>query len=263
MRQAKLAIGDLFSQRQILRDRLAATSIVDEVSTERLKKRFRAILDSPVLSQSQQAAAYHELACLVATQGRYEEALSYMDLSRELGMDRFAVAFTSAYLALLNGRVIDARRTIEGIKGDVTSVTIPLLRAHQAQIGMLGDFMADDSLDSDFQHDALEAKKIILRLGIDDNEVTERLDAVCRLLRAHINHPILSYKFFAKEEEGILYRFMVNADISKIAELNEMILDMLLERFDGKIDDELSILIAPWSAVDRPISEEAYLVGVA
>jgi hypothetical protein len=263
MQQLKTEIGDLFKQRLVLKDQLAATCVVDEVSTERLKRRFRGILKSNVLSALQQAAVYHELACLVATQGRYTEALSYIRLSRELGLDSFALAFTSAYLALLNGYVIDARREVEGIMDTVVPSAIPLLRAHQAQVGMLGGFMADESLNSDFQNEALEAKKIIAKLSIDDWELTSRLDAACRMIRANINHPILSYKLFAREGDGILYRFMVKADVVRIAELNEMLLDMLLDTFDGDIDNELSILITPWSPVDRPISEGAYLVGVS
>ena len=262
MQQPKSEIADLFAQRQAIKNRLSQTCALDEVSIERLKRRFRKMLKSPTLSQAQQAAVYHELACLVGTQGRYTEAVSYMESSRGLGMDKFAVSFTTAYLALLNGRIIDARLLVENISSSVLPQTIPLLRAHQAQVGMLGDFMAEETLDSDFQREALEAKKVIGRLGISDFEITRRLDAACTLIRSHINHPIISYKLFASETEGILYRFLVNADTNKLADLNEMVLDMLIERFDEEIDNELSILVTPWSPSDSQISEEGYLVGV-
>jgi hypothetical protein len=262
MQQPKSKLGDLFKERQAIKDHLANTCTIDELSIERLKRRFREALTSATLSRMQQAAIYHELACLVGFQGRYSEVLINMDLSAGLGMDPFAVAFSRAYLALLNGRVMDARQVVSNLNDALPPSSIPLLRAHQAQVGMLGDFMADNSLDNDFQQQALEAKKIILRLGVDDLEITKRLDAACQLIKANVNHPLVAYKLFAKEDEGILYRFMVNASTRRLVELNELVLDMLLDRFDDEIDRELSILVTPWTPGDHRISEEAYRVGV-
>ncbi|MBC2680627.1 hypothetical protein [Pseudomonas baltica] len=263
MPQPKSNIGELFSERQSIKDRLAETCTVDEVSIERLKRRFREALRNLALSVAQQAAVYHELACLAGFQGRYHEVISNMNRSKELGMDPIAVGFSSAYLALLNGRVLDARKVIEELKEFVTEENIPLLRAQQAQVGMLGDFMANEIINDDFQREALEVKAVIERLGVSDIEITKRLDAACQLIRSKINHPLIAYKLFAKGEEGILYRFMVKAPASELVALNEQILDVLLERFDNEIDNEISIMVTPWTASYHQISEEAYRVGVS
>lgn len=122
--------------------------------------------------------------------------------------------------------------------------------------------MEDGSVQANAFEASIEAARILRRIGVDDIELTKRLDTACRVIQSKIQHPILAYKLFAKDDEGILYRYVVKAPMGDLLELNEMILDALLEEHDGPLDQELSICVTPWVPEDRPLLEEAYHVSI-
>ena len=116
--------------------------------------------------------------------------------------------------------------------------------------------------DVNIKHE-MAAARILNQLGVDDTELTKRLDTACRVIRANINHPILGQKLFAMEGEGILFRYIVKASIDELIELNDKVLDALIDGHDGPLDQELSIRVSPWSEQESQPREAAYRVHLA
>ncbi|WP_158539558.1 hypothetical protein [Pseudomonas sp. 2848] len=87
-------------------------------------------------------------------------------------------------------------------------------------------------------------------------------DLRLKTFRTEPSHPILGYKVFAQEGEGILYRYLVKAPIEELAELNDRVLDALMASHDGPLDQELSICVTPWAPEDVGDVQEAYRVSI-
>ena len=254
--------GEIFDARRTIEGRLVESYVLDEFAAERLKRRIQAALNVSGLPNIQRSALHHELASLFGMQRKYQEAIQQLTLAKGLGMDPFAIAFTLSHVALLNGHMLDSRSTVENVWVEATDKMRDLLASHQAQAGMIGGFMAEGSVKTNAFKESIEAARILHRIGVDDIELTKRLDTACRVIQSKIQHPILAYTLFAKDGEGILYRYVVKAPIDALIELNEMILDALLEKHDGPLDQELSICVAPWVPEDKPLLEEAYHVSL-
>ncbi|MBI6605160.1 MULTISPECIES: hypothetical protein [Pseudomonas] len=261
--QAKSAIAEIFEERRRIRNCLAESYVLDEVASERLKKRVLKELQDPAISSSHRAALHHELGAILGTQGRVEEAIDHFSKAEHWGFDRIAVPFSIAFVYLSNGRVLDARSLIEKVYRDAPENILDLIKAHQAQAGMVGVFLDTTETKPPFIGDCSEAARILASRGIDDIELTKRLDTACSVIRRWINHPILGFKIFAQEGEGILYRYLVKAPIEDLMALNTKILDALMDCHDGPLDRELSICVTPWAPEDAGDVQEAYRVRIS
>lgn len=261
--QAKSAIAEIFEERQRIKNSLAESYVLDEVASERLKRRVLKELQEPSVSSSHRAALHHELGAILGTQGRVEDAIDHFAKAEHWGFDPIAVPFSMAFVYLSNGRVLEARSLIEKAYKDAPEDILGLIKAHQAQAGMVGVFMDTTEARPPFVVDCSEAAHILASRGIADIELTKRLDTACSVIRRWISHPILGYKVFAQEGEGILYRYLVKAPIEDLIALNAKILDALMECHDGPLDRELSICVTPWAPEDAGDVQEAYRVRIS
>lgn len=244
---------------------LYKTYIVDEFSVERIKRRVRESLGSNNSSGKVRLVMHHELAYLLGLQGRYQESMENLDLSEAWGLDPIAKVFSAAHISILNGQMLSAREFVEGqdFIAQVQPESKSLLASIHVNLGVMEKaLIATAPNKSEFKH-VQAATRILESIGVSDLELTKRLDTACRVIRESVSHPILGYKVFAMEGEGILYRFLVRASIDDVVELNDKVLDALIDNHDGPLDRELSIRVTPWTPDDKPDREEAYYVGIA
>jgi len=260
--QPKTVLEEALEARGKIEDDLHASYDLDELAVERLKRKIVKDLSNKGRTDLYVAALHHELAYLLGLQGR-KGADAELDLAQDWGMDRVAIAISRSHIALMNGRISFSRSIVEGLSlwDELPEDARPALRAHLVQTGMLEAIMKNSEGGDDIKREAAAAR-ILERLGIDDIELTKRLDTACRVIRANANHPILGQKIFAMEGEGILYRYVVKASIDELIELNDKVLDALIEEHDGPLDQELSICVVPWSAEENFNREVAYHVSL-
>lgn len=251
--------------RKIIEDELHKSYIVDDLSVERLKRKVKQTLSTSSGHRGTMIAMHHELAYLLALQGRYSEAMDHLSRSENWGLDPVAKVFSTAYLSILNGQMLSARQAVDDHEfiAAVPAKNMSLLAAIHVNLGIMEKaLIATAPEKSEFKH-VQAAARVLESIGVSDLELTKRLDTACRVIRENISHPILVYKVFAMEGEGILYRFLVRASIDDVVELNDKVLDALMDNHDGPLDQELSIRVTPWTVDDKPDREEAYYVGIA
>lgn len=251
--------------RKLIEDDLHKTYIVDDLSVERLKRKVQKNLSTSSVHGGTMIVLHHELAYLLALQGRYSEAMDHLSRSANWGLNPIAKVFSTAYLSILNGRMSSAREAVDDHEfiAAVPAKNKSLLASIHMNLGVMEKALIATATDkSEFKH-VQAAARILKSIGVPDLELTKRLDTACRVIRESISHPILGFKVFAMEGEGILYRFLVRASIDDVVELNDKVLDALIDNHDGPLDRELSIRVTPWTPDDKPDREEAYYVGIA
>lgn len=250
--------------RRAIEDGLCNSYVVDEMSIERLKRSVLSESRRNDITDAYRAALFHELAYVLVFQGRYSESMDKLRTALNLGFDKIAYALSSSHLSLLHGEVLRAREFITLLEGvELAPDTEEMMAAHLIQAGAVGKLSElIPSVEMELSPPT-EALNILRRLGVDDLELTRRLDTACRVIRANVCHPILAYRFFALEGEGILYSFVVKDSLDKLAELNDKILDALIDEHDGPLDRELSIRVTPWHEGLMFSREEVYSVGIS
>lgn len=261
----KTVAEEITEARVLIENRLYSTYAIDELSTERAKRKAMQLLQLSSTPAKAKIIVHHEVAYLLALQGKYRESMEHLSLSASWGLDPVATVFSTSHMSILNGRMLHARDVVDApdFLKLVPSKSKSLLAAIQVNVGIIEKAVITTGFDkSEFKHIAAAAR-ILESIGVSDMELTKRLDTACRVIREHANHPILGYKLFAMEGEGILYRFLVRASVDDVIELNDKLLDALLDNHDGPLDRELSICVTPWSESEKPNREEAYYVGLA
>lgn len=256
-------VSELYERRLDILNRLHRTLILDEVAVKRLEKDLSEQLEKPGLSQGLQAGYIHELAYMSGFRLRSEEAVQYLDLAEQLGIDPFAISLSKSYLLGICGRFIEARDVIE--KVDVVSLKDAqriFLAPHYVELGMFR--MAGENIKNmnDFDLYFEEAREILASNGIDDSAVTARLDFAAKLIVERARHPIIDYRLFAMRGEGILYRFVVKGEIDDLATLSRQLSDALVDNFNGPLDEVLSIDISPLVPGHESLQGEVYRVGI-
>jgi hypothetical protein len=260
----KSVAAEVSEARKAIEDSMYSTYVVDQFSSEKLRRRIQSVLSQPGLSNSHKAILHHELAYLFGILGKFPEAMEQASLMANYGIGQVAAGYAMAHLAQLNGQVLISRGIIEDLSKaeDLGDSPAGLIAAHQAMSGMLKDALKNTSPSvMHFDH-INSAVKILDAIGVSDIEVTMRLDTACRVIRENINHPILAYKLFAMEGEGILYRYVVNSTVDDLIAINDKVLDALLDHHDGPLDRELSICVTPWSDIENLGAVEAYHVSI-
>lgn len=261
----KTVAEEIAKARKLIEDHLYSTYTIDELSVERARRKAMRTLQSPSTPAKVKIMLYHEVAYLLSLQGKYFESMDQLSASANWGLDPVAIAFSKSHMSILNGRMLHAREVVDApdFLEIVPSKSKSLLAAIQVNVGIIEKAVMNTGSDkSEFKH-VSAAARILESIGVSDLELTKRLDTACRVIREHANHPILGYKLFAMEGEGILYRFLVRASVDDVIELNDKLLDALLDNHDGPLDRELSICVTPWSESEKPNREEAYYVGLA
>ncbi|MDZ5602609.1 hypothetical protein SJI00_07465 [Pseudomonas sp. RP23018S] len=263
---AKKTIADEISEtRRAIEDTLHNSYMLDELSVERAKRKAIKYLGSVNTSANFRVVLHHEVAYLLALQGKYFESMEHVAASAYWGLEPVASGFSTAHLSLINGQMLRAREVVDVSEflNKVPPESRSLLAAIQMNIGAIEEAAKITGPEkSEYEHVGA-ALKILNLLGESDMELTKRLDTACRVIREHVNHPILGFKFFAMEGEGILYRFWVRASVEDVIDLNDKVLDALMDNHDGPLDRELTICTTPWTADEKPNREEAYYVGIA
>ncbi|KTB96556.1 hypothetical protein [Pseudomonas sp. ICMP 10191] len=262
MQRPQSSFHEIHEARHRIKDALYHSYVLDEVATERLKRRILKELENLNNKEVVRAALYHELAYALGVQGRYADAVRNIAIAKKLAFDPIGAAMSHAHIALINGRALDAREVLESEFVDADENVLRLIKAHQVQAGVVGGHMKMAGVEHLVLESAVEVARILDYMSIDDRELTVRLDTACRVIRANISHPIMGYKLFARQGEGILYRFVVKSSAEDLASINGKILDALMAEHDGPIDPELSILVTPFSMEDPSDITEAYRVGI-
>lgn len=261
----KTVVEEIAEARRSIEDGIYDTYTIDELSVERAKRKATQTLKASSTPTNFKIIMHHEIAYLLGLQGKYSEAMEHISASGNWGLDPLAKAFSASHISILNGRMLSAREAVDAPEFlmHVPSKSKALLAAVQMSLGIMEKAaMATGSDKSEFKH-VRAAARILESIGVSDLELTKRLDTACRVIRENISHPILGFKVFAMEGEGILYRFLVRASIDDVVELNDKVLDALIDNHDGPLDRELSIRVTPWTPDDKPDREEAYYVGIA
>lgn len=247
MQQPKLKAEDLARERQVIQDRLRDTLEFDELAAKRLERQFIAERDRPGAPMQLRAWMWHELAYLSAFAGRTDQALSRLDEAETLGFVGLGMSISRAFVLEMGGRFVEARSVIEAI--DAASIMEPArhyLVPHYVELGMFKaatEAVADVSEYDDY---AEVAKAILEEHGIDDAEVTARLEFAAALIISRAGHPLIDYKLFAMQGEGILYQFVVKGGTEELVELSIAVSDALTDHFDGPLSELLSIDIVPF-----------------
>ncbi|WP_158539557.1 hypothetical protein [Pseudomonas sp. 2848] len=184
--QPQSVLAEIFEERQRIKNSLSESYILDELASERLKRRVSNELRDRSINDTHRAALHHELAAILGTQGRVDEACDHLGEAEKWGFEPIAVAFTMAFIYLSNGRVLDARSLIERVYKDVPENILGLVRAHQAQAGIVGVFMDMAETKPQYFVDSAEVARILASRGIADIELTKRLDTACRVIRSSI-----------------------------------------------------------------------------
>lgn len=260
--QPKTVLQEVFEGRQAIESVLYGSYDLNEVAIARLKNRILADLKIPGRPSAYFAGLHHELGYLLALQNR-SGADAQLELAERYGMDSNAVAISRSHIALMSGRISDARKIIESLfLKDIPLEVKQILTPHLVQPGMLEIMMKSNiSMGRDVRYEMVAAE-ILRGLNVKDIELTSRLNTACGVIRENISHPILAQKIFAMEGEGILYRYVVKASIEELVHLNDMILDSLMDNHDGPLDQELTICVAPWAAEDNHPREQRYHVSL-
>lgn len=247
MQQPRLKADDLARERQTIQGRLRETLEFDELAAKRLERQLIAERDRAGVTMQIRSWMWHELAYLSAFAGRTDQALHRLDQARNLGFVGLGMSISHAFVLEMGGRFVAARGVIEAI--DAASIIEPArqyLVPHYVELGMFKaatDAVADIS---DFDHYAEVAKSILEEHGIDDAEVTARLQFAAAMIIDAAKHPLVDYKLFAMQGEGILYQFVVKGSIDELVELSIAISDALTDHFDGPLSEILSIDIVPF-----------------
>lgn len=263
---AKKTIAEEIAEtRRAIEDALHSSYMIDELSVERAKRKAAKFLETPNTPVNFRIVLHHEVAYLLGLQGKYSESMEHVAASTYWGLEPVASAFSTAHLSLLNGQMLRAREAVDAsdFLQNVPPHSRSLLAAIQMNLGAMEKAaIATGHEKSEFKH-VRAAVQILKSIGEPDIELTKRLDTACRVIRENVSHPILGFKLFAMEGEGILYRFLVRASIDDVIELNDKVLDALMDNHDGPLDRELTICTTPWTADEKPDREEAYYVGLA
>ena len=254
---------EIFRYREAIQTQLHQQLYVDEVAVKRLELSIQKMLDLSTTSTNIKAALYHELAYLSAFKLKIDQAMSYMDTSESLGMNAFGALVSRMFLLGLNGRFGDIREAVERFDlPEPHDSDNRLIVSHLVEAGMLNLACERLIAAGDPSSQVVAAGAVLRSIGATDAELNERLDFAARLLVEEVGAPLIAYKFFAMEGEGILYQFVVRADIDTLAALDQKLSDAIVDHFDAALDEYLSISVIPFvpnSVIERM---DAYHVDI-
>lgn len=256
-------LNQLFQRRRNLEESFHDSFILDEVEARRLAKDLQAESSKGSIAQHERGAALHELAYVEGLRGRLTSALGFMGRAHQCGLDDLVVAVSKAHILIMFGRFIEARSELEAIDYEGTPVSAQgALYGLCEEVGMyeVASKMSIGFSNPEFQ--SSEASEILKEAHIDEIEVTQRLSFAAEIVCAFAKHRLIAYDLFAMHGEGILFRFIVDAPMDDLLNLDWEITSEVAKKFNGPVDDILSIGVKPFSKGDEHIEYGAYRVGI-
>lgn len=248
----RLAINDLAKERIKLWVQMAKTHEVDELLIQRLLRNMDSVLSSLPANDKTIPWFYHEQGYLNAYRKRTAEVLRLFDLSIELGFHPVAAGLSKAHALFICGEISMGRDVLAALEPDGTNLEeVESVAAACAHFGLF--FKARELLHSigkgadDQYRESLLAAQLLEDAGIDDIEVTRRLNVAAGIVKNMTAHPLIAYSIFAMRDEGILFRFVVKDSIEKIVQIDRAIDETMAEQFDGLVDEVLSIGVKPYA----------------
>lgn len=252
-------LNQLAKRRRDLEDHFRESFLLDEVAAQRLCRDLRVAAGNNGQSEQVRGALFHELAYVEALRGNQQSALDYIVKAELSGLNELSITLSRAYLFSMFGRFLDARTTLESCSiQDSPESSYGAFRGLCEEVGMYSVASNIEIKDHPTEYLSKDAHCILESFGIDDLEVTTRLDFAAAIVTARAKHRLLAYDLFAMEGEGILFRFVVDAAPDELLKLDWDISEAIAEKFDGPLDTILSIGIKPFSKGERHFEYGAY-----
>lgn len=261
----RLAISVLAKERIELWVNMAKTHEVDELLIQRLLRNMDSVLVKLPVNDKTIPWFYHEQGYLNAYRKRTSEVIRLFDLSIGLGFHPVAAGLSKAHALFICGEISMGRDVLSALEPDEANPEeVESVAAACAHFGLF--FKARALLQSigkgeDAKYnESLLAAQILEEAGIDDIEVTRRLNVAAGIVRSMTAHPLIAYSIFAMRDEGVLFRFVVKDSIEKIVQIDRAIDETMSAQFDGLVDEVLSIGVKPHAPSDANPVGGAYRV---
>lgn len=261
--QAESLLNKLFRRRRDLEASFHNSFLLDEVEARRLAKDLQAESSKGSITQHERGAVLHELAYVEGLRGRLTSALGFMGLAHQCGLDDLVIAVSSAHILIMFGRFVDARAALEKIDYESAPASAQgSIYGLCEEVGMyeLASKIPIGFSNQEFQSN--EANEILKDANINEIEVTRRLNFAAEIVCAQAKHRLIAYDLFAMPGEGILFRFIVDAPMDDLLKLDWEITSEVAKKFNGPVDDILSIGVKPFSKGDEHIEYGAYRVVI-
>lgn len=256
---------EISQQRQAVWDRLRKTHAVDELAIKRLQKRITSLLEKPSVGLNIKKGLYHELACLFSYQGKLGDALHYLDSAGRLGLSEPVCRLARGHMLWLNGEVSEMRSVLERIELNDDRELLHTLTGGVASGGMFSrarECIRKLGAKSPNDNYLCIAADILDESQIGDSQVGARLQTAAEILKGKISHPFLAYEVFADRDEGISFNFVVNAKIEEVVELDRLVVEALVEKYNDTLDSLLAINVKPFESSVTKDTYGPYHVGV-
>jgi hypothetical protein len=265
--QPKSVANEIGEERQKIWLKLAETHHVDELSIRRLQNRVIRLLEDQAINKSAvRAMLHHELGYLYAYQRSLDAAIRHLDSAGRLGLPEAPLRLSKGHAFFLNGKIAESGVSLDGIDlGREDRQMLKSLSGSYAASGMFrrAQQCADEYGEAGFGYGNVKrAAAIMVDLGIDDVEVTNRLQTAIDAIMGEIKHPLMAYSVFADENEGILFQFVVDGSIDEIVALDNKIAETLSEKYNSAVDSVLAIGVKPHVPSEENIAYEPYHAGV-
>ena len=261
--QEESPLNKLFGRRRALEAKFHTSFILDEIEARRLARDLQFESSKGSISQIVRGAVLHELAYVEGLRGRLTSALGFMDRALRCGLDEIAIATSRAHILIMFGKFWEARKVLQDVRfEDIPDAAKGALHGLCEEVGMYqwaSMLSVGNHISGKFSE---EASVILSEAGIGETEITERLDYASSIVNASVSHRLIAYDLFAMQGEGILFRFVVDAPMSELVELDWALTAKVAERFGGPADEVLSIGIKPFSAGEQHLEYGAYNVNV-
>jgi hypothetical protein len=260
---AESLLNQLFQRRRNLENSFQSSFLLDEVEARRLAKTLQAESAKGSITQMERGAILHELAYVEGLRGRLTSALGFMGRALHCGLDQLAIAVSKAHILTMFGRFIDARAELETI--DLENLRASAQGSVLGLCEEVGMYTTATKLGAGKDGPEVfsaEVSKMLAAADINEIEVTQRLDYAASIVNMHALHRLIAYDLFAMDGEGILFRFVIDGSMDELLALDWSISAQVAKKFQGPLDDILSIGIKPFSKGEQHLEYGAYRVDI-
>jgi hypothetical protein len=259
-------INDLTDERLRLWSGIAGTHIVVGMEVRRLLKKLDKFLATSKPDMTT-AIALHEQAYLSSYLQKISDTIRLFDASEEAGLPAIAAAISRAHSFYVCGEIKMSERQL--LQTDLDSADASALAGiadgcvHTGLFKMAADLYGRSGREAgEVASKVVTASEIMAKVGATDAQVVDRIAAAAAVVKSMSDHPLIAYDMFAMESEGILYRFMVNASIDRLIDIDSSIDAELSGKFNDPIDEWFSIGVCPYEAGSPILAMEGFYVSV-
>lgn len=262
----KSIANEIADQRSLLWQNMTQTHHVDEVAIKRLQNRISALLKNEDIDSITRAMFNHELSYLYTYQGKMDDAMRHFDRTQGV-LPENAMHLSKGHLLWMSGDLLRSREALEAIDlGQGDDQLFRTLVGCCTSVGMIsqaGECLKRTSIKGRLEDHFIEASvKIITDLGVDDWEVTARLQTASNIIRKATSHPFMAYDIFADGDEGIFFQFIVDGSAQELVALDHKVVEALVDNHSGELDSMLSIGIKPFEPSEFDVSYGPYHASV-